>query len=184
MQSNKDEEKMSTNTHKKLCWNCDGYVHIYEMQCPYCGVDLTDYACDRAKDEEKSLSEAIENVSSHVQNEISEPPYQNYGHFDEPIQISEETPKEYEIKEEKDLENPMATLLLLLPGSVLFLLGLTMVLFSSNGFLTFEFKSKLWFVYLLGSLPLLYFGYRSLFAKKTSEKDLVESKAPFQDSPY
>lgn len=179
---------MNTNTHKKLCWNCDGYVHIYEMQCPYCGVDLTDYACDEAKGEEKSLSGAIENVSHNLQNEIIKPPYQNYGHFEEPIKQVEDLSKEYEIKEEKDLENPMATLLLLLPGSVLFLLGLTMVLFSADGYLTFKFKSKLWFVYLLGSLPLLFFGYRSLFSRKSkkeeNESNSFESRTFFQEKPY
>jgi len=144
----KDKGKMTTNTNKKLCWNCDGYVHVYEIQCPYCGVNLADYACETVEEEvTKPLTEAIENVAKNLQKEMAPPPYQNYGHFEESEQVVDEAPKEYEIQEEKDLENPLGTLLLLLPGSVLFLLALTMLLFSADGYLTFKFKSKFWFVY-------------------------------------
>ena len=172
---------MSTKTHKKLCWNCDGYVHIYEMQCPYCAADLSDYACDKAK-EKKNLSESMDNVRGYVQSEIEHPPYQSsYGHFEEIPKTKELSSKEYEIKEEKDLENPLATLLLLLPGSVLFILGLSMVLFSADGYLTFKFKSKFWVAYLVGSLPLLFLGYRTLFSSKSKEKDPLYMNRPFQD---
>lgn len=170
---------MSTKTHKKLCWNCDGYVHIYEMQCPYCGANLTEYPSDK-KEQETSLSEAIEQSAHHVQSNYSEPPY---GHFEELAEQKKALPQEYEIKEEKDLDNPLATLLLLLPGSVLLLLGLAMLLFSAEGYLTFRFKAKFWFVYLIGSLPLLYFGYKTLFPyRKESElKGQIES---FQRQDY
>ena len=162
---------MSTKTHKKLCWNCDGYVHIYEIQCPYCAADLSDYACDKAKEKDSTLTGQIEEIGDKVQEEIERPPYQSsYGHFEEIPKSAESLPKEYEIKEEKDLENPLASLLLLLPGSVLFILGLSVILFSVDGYLTFKFKSNLWSIYLMGSLPLLYFGYKTLFSRKQKGK--------------
>lgn len=171
---------MSTKTHKKLCWNCDGYVHIYEMQCPYCGANLTEYSSDQ-KDEESPLTSAIEQTTNKVQSDYSEPPY---GHFEEPSEPKSSPSNEYELKEEKDLDNPLATLLLLLPGSVLFLLGLTIILFSADGYLTFRFKAKFWFVYLIGSLPLLYFGYKTLFSNRKEEDINAASSGAIEKQNY
>lgn len=178
---------MNTKTHKKLCWNCDGYVHIYEIQCPYCAADLSDYACDKAKERNAPLSDSIEEVKEKIQEEVPKPAYQSsYGHFEELPKHIESAPKEFEIKEEKDVENPLAALLLLLPGSVLFLLGLSMILFSGDGYLTFKFKSKFWYFYLVGSLPLLLLGYRALFSNKQVEKRVSTNRIrnSYPDKPY
>ena len=31
---------MGKKDEKRLCWNCDGYVHFYLDKCPYCSVSL------------------------------------------------------------------------------------------------------------------------------------------------
>ena len=31
---------MANAKNRKLCWNCDGSVHIHATKCPYCGTDL------------------------------------------------------------------------------------------------------------------------------------------------
>ena len=164
---------MNTDTHKKLCRNCDGYVHVYEMKCPYCGAAISDFPEENVEPEvtQNSLSEAIYNQSENLASDNSfQPPYQSYTQSygleqDEVAPQPGLQPSPVQ-KDSPDVENPLASLLLLIPGSVLFLLGLSVALFSTDGVLTFQFRSKFWFVYLVGSLPLLYLGYKSLFAKK------------------
>ena len=158
---------MSTNTHTKLCRNCDGYVHIYEMQCPYCGASISDLPEEKKQEAsfDNSLSGSMqEKAVDPMGSENFQPPYQ-YGYTQEQAKVPHESPKN-SVKETQDVESPVVSLLLLIPGSVLFLLGLSVALFSTDGVLTFQFRSKFWFVYLIGALPLLYLGYKSLFAKK------------------
>lgn len=171
---------MSTKAHKKLCWNCDGYVHVYEIKCPYCGVSLADQLKEaRGIEEKPSLSQSLEEKAAYASLNEFQPPYQGYGaNFSEPEIKKVEPQKKEPVKEVEDVENPFGALLLVIPGTVLFLLGLTMLLFSSDGKITFQFRSKFWFVYLFGSLPLLYAGYRLLFPKQK------ENKASYDDHSF
>ncbi len=142
--------------HKKLCWNCDGYVHVYELQCPYCGVDV------RVKEE--AAKAAPEESTENNFGEMPEPPFGELLKDEEFVPTVEEwDAPTLSNAEEGDSENPLASLLLLLPGSLFFLFGLSLFLFSSDGYLVFRFKTKYWFLYLLSSWPLLYLGWRSLF---------------------
>lgn len=171
---------MSTKTHKRLCWNCDGYVHVYEVKCPYCAVSLLEQIKEgRSIEEKQSLSQSMEEKNTQIAFNEFQPPYQNYGaNFNEPeIKKIEPIKKELNSKPAADIENPFAALILVLPGTVLFLLGLTMLLFSSEGKLIFQFKAKFWFVYLLGSLPLLYAGYRLLFPKDKEIRSSYENSS-------
>lgn len=172
---------MNTDTHKKLCRNCDGYVHVYEVKCPYCGAAISDFPEEKAEQDvaQNTLSEAIHKQNEDLVSDNSfQPPYQNYAQS-YGLEQNEIPPKQGVKldpmqKDISDVENPLASLLLLIPGSVLFLLGLTVALFSTDGILTFQFRSKFWFVYLIGSLPLLYLGYKSLFSKKTTALNVNE----------
>ncbi len=171
---------MSTKTHKKLCWNCDGYVHVYEMKCPYCGATLSEYQEEKNQEPnlENPISEAMEQRSTGQQAapDSFQPPYQSYGQsFTQEPDMGEtkQGPKPAQSpKNNADVENPLASLLLLIPGSVLFILGLTIALFSTEGSLTFQFRSKFCIFYILGALPLLYLGYKSLFPKKEKLRSL------------
>ena len=55
----------------------------------------------------------------------------------------------------------MATTLLL-AGSVFFLFGLVLALFSHQGVLTLQWDGSIWYVYSALSVPLLIIGWRSL----------------------
>ncbi len=158
---------MTTKTHKKLCWSCDGYVHVYEIQCPYCGVNLSQQPAELpAARETESLKEpafAPKNIENSFQ-----PPYQSYFHKEEKLA---ESKVESTLKDQEDVENPLASLLMLLPGSIFLLIGLTLLLFSSNGCVTFTFKSKHWYLYMLGAAPLLLFGWKSLVGKAKENKE-------------
>lgn len=149
-------------TNQKMCWNCDGHVHVYELQCPYCGADLTEHEKKNEEWEEEELVESKEED----QEDLGPAPFQDLLEEEERLDLVEEEEawEKPEKKSDPDLENPLASLLLLLPGTLFFLFGLALFLFSKEGVLTFQFKSKYWFVYLLGSWPLLYLGWRSLFS--------------------
>ncbi|MCH9631925.1 MAG: hypothetical protein S4CHLAM6_02470 [Chlamydiae bacterium] len=166
---------MNTDTHKKLCRNCDGYVHVYEMKCPYCGAAISDFPEESPEPElaQGSLSDTMQKQNEDLISDNSfQPPYQNYGLEQGGAALQQPSKLDSGEKDSADVENPLASLLLLIPGSVLFLLGLTVALFSTDGVLTFQFKSKFWFVYLVGSLPLLYLGYKSLFSKNVTEPSI------------
>lgn len=175
---------MSTKTHKKLCWNCDGYVHVYEIKCPYCGAVLSEYNEEKTREPnlDYPISHALEERSySQVAADSFDPPYQSYGqNFAQEPQVGEarqDAKSKKNPAESQDVQNPVASLLLLIPGSVLFILGIMLAFFSTDGFLTFQFKSKFSIFYLLGALPLLYLGYKSLFPKK-------ERTIPFDEHSF
>lgn len=172
-------------THQKMCWNCDGHVHVYELQCPYCGADLSE--------EEQSEEDLFEEVFEEEQDEqahlnqedleedLSRPPFHSLVQDEEEELLEEE--EEVVKKEAKgDLENPLASLLLLLPGTLFFLFGLALILFAQDGFLVFRFSAKYWFLYLVGSWPLLYFGWRSLFPAKPIVREKAEESEEIEEA--
>lgn len=167
-------------THQKMCWSCDGHVHVYELLCPYCGADLSEDEKEEEKLELEELQEesqekfSFDEVSYHesegMQEELEHPPFEALIKDVEEAAVENSKWSEPEAQENPDLDNPLASLLLLLPGSLFFLFGLALFLFSHEGVLTFKFSSKYWFVYLLGSWPLLYFGWRSLFPSEPAQE--------------
>lgn len=179
-------------THQKMCWSCDGHVHVYELQCPYCGADLSEEekqelkrAIEWAQEEtsfqdssfeEEISQEKIVQEKEEMQKELEHPPFASL--IEEIEEATVDGASRWEERgppENRDLENPLASLLLLLPGSLFFLFGLALFLFSQNGILTFKFSGKYWFVYLLGSWPLLYFGWRSLFPREPKDQEESET---------
>jgi len=121
-------------THQKMCWNCDGHVHVYELQCPYCGADLTEHEKPEEKLEEENVyveeplqeEEAVscEEHEESLEDEFEKPPFHNLIEEAEQIPEAHETWEEAKVEEpDPDLENPLASLLLLLPGTLFFCLG-------------------------------------------------------------
>lgn len=126
----------------KCCAQCEKEVHAYELQCPYCGCEMH---------EEAPPPPLYPQEEELIQEEL-----------DPSFEEAQEEEWQEELPEEEALSNPLLTLLLLIPGSVFFLLGLSLFLFSKEGKLVFEFSAKYWFLYLLFSWPLLFWGIRSL----------------------
>ncbi|MBA3815778.1 MAG: hypothetical protein H0X29_04515 [Parachlamydiaceae bacterium] len=143
---------------KKLCWNCEGNVSLADETCPYCGVSVIPASLDGP-----SHSHSPPYQMGEVQESaIPLPPY-NSGQKNE---LASEGIEE-EVKGEQDLsvnefKNILLSLLLLLAGSMFFLFGLTLVLFSHNGVFTLQWDGSFWFIYSLLSIPLLFFGWRAL----------------------
>ena len=143
---------------KRFCWNCEGLVVLGEETCPFCGVSIIPASLDG-------------------QGTNFSPPYKLVGGSESSI-----PPSPFFTKDKASTEEPsdsssedsdsdpsidgfkrffMATLLLL-SGSIFFLFGLVLCLFSHNGIFTLQWDGTLWFIYSGLSLPLLLLGWRSM----------------------
>lgn len=62
----------------------------------------------------------------------------------------------------QDTKSVLLPLTFLLAGSVFFLFGLVVALFSEEGTLTLSWNGEYWFVYLFGGIACLLLGWKSL----------------------
>ena len=163
---------MNDNEKKKMCWNCEGEVHFYALQCPYCGVDLgseTEEGEEEVQDLQDAPYRLVDTDTEQENVEIPQAPYSP--------QYSAEEEETEELEEEQEEPIPfiqptfktgIMPLILLLPGVVFVLFGLCLLLFSDgNGFLTLQWRGSFWPFYMISSIPLLLYGWRSM--KKIEE---------------
>jgi len=146
---------MSNEEKKKLCWNCEGSVLRSASNCPFCGVYL-----HPEEEDTRSISKNLD------------PPYPNRETAKIPISPYANHKNNSIAEEEKEVANVavnksgwktvIAPLTFLLSGSVFFLFGFLMLLFSVDGWFTLQWNSDYWYIYLLISIPLLYFGWQTL----------------------
>jgi hypothetical protein len=150
---------MNAPTKKRLCWNCEARVSLSEENCTYCGVYLSpatfpglqqedDIPAPMYKPEgETSIpkspyGEMFEEHSSHKSSQTSH----------------QQLPAAPELIFEP-LKSVALSLGLLLGGSIFFLFGLILFLFSAEDTFTLQWNASYWYVYLLLSAPMLYFGW-------------------------
>ena len=130
---------------RKLCWNCEGSVHVRATKCPFCGSEL-------------SAETPAPSSPYNAQTAVPAPPYSApafEGAQPEPA-LAAETPKE-------DLSRSVVLpMLLLLPGVFFLLFGVLLALFATDGLLTLRWNARYWFVYCMLACPLLWFGWKSL----------------------
>lgn len=158
---------MSAVPKKKLCWNCEGNVARDIDNCPYCGVYL------HASDIDENAAWNSSHLSSSKTEEIPSPLYQ--------IKPTEEISEEQEIPREEDsksfawnslykqLKGDIFPILFLMMGSVFFLFGVVLVLFSQGGTFTLQWKESDGFYFLLFALPLIGCGW--MFLQQLEEPD-------------
>jgi len=152
---------MTQQPKKRLCWNCEGNVSINEETCPYCGVSVIPASLDGSKDTfapPYSLEASTEAI-------IPPPPYAALDHA--PVNASAKEAVQEENSTDTDdsfveFKKVLIALMLLLTGSVFFLFGLVLALFSNQGVFTLQWNGTLWFIYSGLSLPLLLCGWRAL----------------------
>lgn len=148
---------MSAIPKKKLCWNCEGNISRETDNCPYCGVYL--------------LVSQEEDIADHT------PPYTSFSGVEEipsPFYQREEEVNDGTKKEEPQngdsflvkksalfhhLKQDVFPILFLMMGSLFFLFGVVLYLFSENGTLTLQWKGEDSLYFLLSALPLLGFGW-------------------------
>jgi magnesium-transporting ATPase (P-type) len=161
---------MSAVPKKKLCWNCEGNVSREIDNCPYCGVYL------HASEEEDSDWNPSYRSSSKTE-EIPSPLYQ----IQQENEIDQqESSHEKDLLEENEhsfaltslftqLKQDIFPILFLMAGSIFFLFGVVLVLFSQNGTFTLQWQERDGIYFLLVALPLIGFGWRFLQQLETSD---------------
>lgn len=132
----------------RLCWSCEADVSFNEAKCPFCGVDLEAISSSPEKTPEKEPMKVVSDPAFSVTKE------------------EWNVALEKEVEKPEPLKNEMISLLLLLPGVVFFLFGLALLFFAEGGVLHLKWKADFAYFYFIGSLPLLFLGWRLL--KKTS----------------
>ncbi|MEZ5315297.1 MAG: hypothetical protein R3E91_03685 [Chlamydiales bacterium] len=163
---------MTKKNDKLLCWNCDGNVSLHLQQCPYCGVNLS-HPSENIEEERNPFQNFANPFQSSISTDqgIPPPPFANA--FDQESGITDEewnhslSEKTHssEHKEEPTSSTnrrELIALLLLLPGVVFFLFGIVLMIFSSEGVLTLQWRQNFGYFYFFGALPLIFFGWHRL----------------------
>lgn len=157
---------MSKKNEKRICWNCDGDVPLHRSHCLYCGVDLM-HPPSAKEVNSKELGSPFQS-SPISQEPLPKSPYSDL--FSQDISVTEEEwkdalDKEASKEEEKKTSSTtreFVALSLFLPGIVFFLFGLLLLFFARDGVLTLSWNRSLSLFYFLGSIPLVYLGWRAL----------------------
>ena len=195
---------MSVKKRMKLCSNCDGFVDLDVIICPYCGSDVLlseetipdlDETPPIAHYRKKmSVEETLSSLypppykpkNIHVPNPMNPDPlnpdplnpntvssrqndvdYNNLNH-QQLTQKDEETDtcmqditKLDETKKMFSFSRALPILLFSLGVNIL-LLGLYLLIFSTNGEIFIRWNAAIWYVYLLVGVPFIIVGYKML----------------------
>lgn len=133
----------------RLCWNCEGSVSIAEETCPFCGVSVVPASLDPSPLNNFAPPYSIDKSTS-----LTSPYIVNNEQFS---QVQEELEPSID-----EFKKTIIATSLLLTGSVFFIFGLALMLFSTDGVFILRWNGTLWFIYSALSLPLLLLGWRSL----------------------
>lgn len=157
---------MSAVPKKKLCWNCEGNVSKQIDNCPYCGV----YLHGSDIEEDMTLWNPSYQPSGKTE-EIPSPIYQIQQEEEskiDPIDQAEEFQEGQNSKDREEsfsffelvtqLKQDVFPILFLMMGSIFFLFGAVLYLFSENGTLTLQWKGDNALYFLLSALPLVALG--------------------------
>lgn len=146
---------------QKICPNCDGRISYDATQCTYCFTALQ---------ADNSSSKLFTSPSQDHLSALYTPPYSTRPATEtaEPKIISRPTPlftekdgsAAKERTEASDSKNFLPLLLLTLGGNLL-TLSILQFFFSDHGIVRLEINGSYWFLMLLASLPLFYFGLKS-----------------------
>lgn len=149
---------------KKLCWNCEGNVSIEAENCPYCGV----YLSPTGNAEKDLHSPPYGKTQAETPIEVPASPYATQETVTTDAakaELPEKSGESFDL-----MKNIIQPLLLLLAGSVFFIFGLALLLFSHNGVFTLRWNGSYWFLYLLLGVPMLFFGWLSLQQLREDEE--------------
>jgi len=155
---------MSSKTKKKLCWNCEGRVGFTEEHCPFCGVYLSPSpSAEESQHETESYSPPYSIDSSDTDTNVPPSPYQSVRNEDIPTESLEGGQMSLtSVLPSDQMRQIIIPLGLLLAGSVFFLFGLVLLLFSRDGKFTLQWNGDNWYFYFTVSLAMLFFGWRAL----------------------
>jgi hypothetical protein len=149
---------------QKICPNCDGRVAYDATQCTYCFATLQ---------VDNSAPKIFTPPTTPQETNLYAPPYSSKP-ASEPLETRQETKiaKTTPFYAEKDgsavIDRTEVSetksfwpLLSLVIGGNLLTLGILQFFFSDHGMVRLEINGSYWFLMLLASLPLFYFGFKS-----------------------
>lgn len=135
-----------------MCYNCEGEIDLDVIVCPFCAADLRE-----EKPEQQVPSYNPAGTLKNLNTQQSLYPTQS------PTKVrQEEEPQMSPIEEEEEPKNIVVPTILMTLGAQLILFGLLMLIFSSNGAMILKWDARLWYFYVLASIPFLIFGYKSV----------------------
>jgi hypothetical protein len=147
---------MSAVPKKKLCWNCEGNVAKDIDNCPYCGVYLHAAELEEASPWNPSYRPSAD------EEDIPSPLYQIKPQVEEDSEEAEATNDSKSMSWDhlfSQLKHDVFPILFLMMGSVFFLFGIVLLLFSQNGTFTLQWKESDGLYFLLFAVPLIGFGW-------------------------
>ncbi|MGR3973947.1 MAG: hypothetical protein QRY72_05225 [Candidatus Rhabdochlamydia sp.] len=136
---------------QKMCPNCDGRIPYETHQCPYCFAHLQ-LELNEAKSETKSPPTPLDPLSA-----LYNPPY-----LSKPLPSPSQGEPQVKDTQEETLTTSLAfsSIVMLVLGSNLLTVGLLQFFFSEGGILHLEVNASYWFLMVILSIPLLYFGLK------------------------
>lgn len=137
--------KATESVSQVLCWHCEEPVHRYANRCPYCQKSLAGQATN-----EDQLAQASSKITSLPKFEMRET-----------VEEQEFTPSAEE-SFGSQVGHVLLALFTLLAGSFFFFFGLLILLFSTNGTFSLEWKASSWPYFVSSALGLLITGLWSL----------------------
>lgn len=138
-----------------MCYNCEGAIDLDVIVCPFCAADLRE-----EKPEQQAPSYNPTHILKNLSTQQSLYPSQKPPERAEPEETEEElSPMASAEEEPRDIIGPTVLMTL---GAQLLLFGLLMLIFSSKGVMVLKWDARLWYAYVLASIPLLIFGYKSV----------------------
>lgn len=150
---------MTTKDRKKLCWNCEGRVSIGQENCPYCGVYISPSTVSEDQGHHSDpLSPPYRLDPEDQHNSTPTSPYQSH----DSQESSHSSNSQVENKTATGMKKVLTPLSFLLTGSVFFLFGLALALFSQGSTFTLQWDATWWYLYLFSGLVLLFFGWKTL----------------------
>lgn len=163
---------MSATSTDKKCWNCEESVHPHAIICPYCRADLANPKVSAESKETQATpyrfaakpvgdqaiptplySPAKESNQPGGSESVKVPPTRTVKKNPAPAASAEEAGL---------LKETLTPMIGLLAGVVFLLFGLILLIYSSEAVFTLHWKTSYWPLFLIASLPLLWFGWRSL----------------------
>jgi hypothetical protein len=152
---------MTQKIKKKLCWNCEGSASFNDENCPYCGVYLNPLSIGGNEEQENSLFAPPYRFSELEEPEVPVSPFADES--DEISAINDKIAMNEQVHHQADdLKSILLPLVFLLSGSILFLFGTALALFSDHGTFILKWNSSYWFFYFMFSIPFLFFGWKAL----------------------
>ena len=137
---------------QKMCPNCDGRIPQESTQCPYCFAQLS---ADSSNS--KNTTPVTDPLSA-----LYPPPYTTEA------KITAKAVDPVSQVETASDSIPFWSILMLALGSNLLTLGILQFFFSDRGVLRLEMNASYWFLMVIVSIPLIYFGLKNLASKKQS----------------